>query len=298
MFEAVHTSEAAPLAIKVLLQDTNEVSAEVMREICALRAVKHPSVVELKDIVRWTSKDKTRSVVGIVMCLARGGDLFDFLEKQRPSGLKAVEVRTVMRQLVAAVGACHAQGVVHRDIKLENILLVTPGSLEHVVLTDFGLSKDVCPDHLHTTVLVDRCGSAKYAAPELMVQPQSEGYTGPPVDVWAMGVCMYTLRFGVYPFAAADERCLIFQRYENHVSQGKQDDPAIFPDWRFRRGGSRWRASADFWCLVQGMLHVDPTRRSTLESVGAGAWFAPRLRTRAPAAVPVIACPAQLTVAH
>merc|ERR1719199_1481502 len=119
----------------------------------------------------------------IVMELASGGELFDYIVKSR-GGLPEPEARRVFQQIVAGVEHCHQRGVVHRDLKPENIFMDAKGNAK---IGDFGLSTNWRPGK----VLTDSCGSPNYAAPELL-QKQCQ-YEGPEVDIWASGCVLYAL---------------------------------------------------------------------------------------------------------
>ena len=110
----------------------------------------------------------------------------------------------LFEQIVAAVSYCHSRGVVHRDVKLENIL-VDYNRPPKLVLVDFGYSaiklksKDI--------KLKDHVGSIEYAAPELVMGKPN--YSGKSADVWAIGVCLYILVTSEYPFWNANDRSVI-----------------------------------------------------------------------------------------
>ena len=92
-------------------------------------------------------------------------------------------------QIVDGLSFIHSKGVVHRDIKLENILLDHHGNLK---IADFGVSKLVSPE-----VMYDACGTPAYIAPEMLT---GRGYKGVTVDIWSAGIVLYTMLFGNVPF--------------------------------------------------------------------------------------------------
>ncbi|BGP29768.1 hypothetical protein JCM10296v2_001514 [Rhodotorula toruloides] len=172
----------------------------VMREVEVLKNVLHPSLVSL-----FTSFSTPQYTV-LVLEYCAGGELFDFIadwHHEMTDGL----AKRIFGELCSAVGWMHEIGLVHRDIKLENILLTCrpfpcPDSSSLlsslptplVKLTDFGLSRFINPA---SPLLSTRCGSEEYAAPELIM---GKRYDGRKTDAWALGVVLYALITGVMPF--------------------------------------------------------------------------------------------------
>jgi protein-serine/threonine kinase len=185
---------------------------KIYREISILRELQHPNIVRLHEFV------ETERHMGIILEYASGGELFDYILNHRY--LKDPAARRLFAQLVSGVGYLHKKGIVHRDLKLENLLL---DRNKHIIITDFGFANTFDPNdelgeeierNLHDKSYVKRegldkiiarkdgregtyrrgdlmqtsCGSPCYAAPELVV---SDGlYTGRKVDVWSCGVIL------------------------------------------------------------------------------------------------------------
>ncbi len=128
--------------------------------------------------------------VYIIMPQYTGGDLGD-LEETKPQPRNEVEVASIMRQLFSGIEHMHELGIVHRDLKLENLMLEDPSSGEmQLKIIDFGLSAKVTKDA--PSELKDGCGTIEYIAPEVV---KGVGY-GKPVDIWGAGIIMYTLLTG------------------------------------------------------------------------------------------------------
>ncbi|KAG8689089.1 hypothetical protein FRC11_004146 [Ceratobasidium sp. 423] len=137
-----------------------------------------------------------------------GGELFDLINKEEnQSKMSETLLRRLWGELCRAVGWMHSVALVHRDIKLENILLtsnpftnpIPPLTTPLVKLTDFGLSRFIDPDNPKLTT---RCGSEEYAAPEIIM---GASYDGRETDAWACGVVLFALCTGVLPFADAPD---------------------------------------------------------------------------------------------
>ncbi|GFP59750.1 serine/threonine-protein kinase PRR1 [Trichoderma asperellum] len=175
------------------------VEMSLKRELEIMQSIHHPSLVDLKA---W-SIEPTRAI--LVLTYSPGGDLFDVATTHRKL-LTPPLMRRIFAELVGAVKYLHDQMIVHRDIKLENVLVnLTPNELADpsvnwstyphsvIALADLGLSRRIAEDEKLET----RCGSEDYAAPEvIMGQP----YDGRATDAWSLGVLLYALLESRLPF--------------------------------------------------------------------------------------------------
>lgn len=184
--------------------DEERVELSLKREIELLRSISHPSIIHLKAFDFYDTEAL------LVLNYCPGGDLFD-LASQRRDVLSAPIVQRIFAELVDAVGYLHENLIVHRDIKLENVLLnIQPHLLPDladgascyphplVTLGDLGLSRRIPPPPA-SPLLATRCGSEDYAAPEILL---SQPYDGRATDAWALGVLLYALMEGRLPFDA------------------------------------------------------------------------------------------------
>ncbi|KAK3351722.1 kinase-like domain-containing protein [Neurospora tetraspora] len=176
----------------------DRIEMSLKRELELMRVLQHPSLVQLKA---WNI-EMTRAILVLSYC--PGGDLFDIASRHRDIMSPAL-LRRIFSEVVGAVSYLHSEKIVHRDIKLENVLVnLTPEELSTptdwatypysvITLTDLGLSRRVADDEKLET----RCGSDDYAAPEvIMGQP----YDGRATDAWSLGVLLYALLEGRLPF--------------------------------------------------------------------------------------------------
>ncbi|KAK4679418.1 hypothetical protein QC764_203990 [Podospora pseudoanserina] len=175
------------------------IEMSLKRELEVMKCIRHPSLVNLKA---W-SIESSRAI--LVLSFYPGGDLFDVASKHRDL-LSPPLLSRMFAELIGAVSYLHGKKIVHRDIKLENVLVnLTPEELcvkdvnwaaypyPVITLSDLGLSRQVEDDEVLTT----RCGSDDYAAPEvIMGQP----YDGRATDAWSLGVLLYALLEGRLPF--------------------------------------------------------------------------------------------------
>lgn len=233
-------------AVKILdrvLIDTNEWSDKVRREIDIMRALSHPSIVRLHQVVRSPSR------VYLVMELVSGGELYCKVENE--GALTEELARRYFQQLVDGVAYCHSRGVYHRDLKPENLLLSDDGALLKV--TDFGLSAvNFTPDI--PVILRTPCGSPHYCAPEVRGRRVDAGYDGEKIDAWSCGVILFLLSTGWLPF-----------HHDNQEKLQAQIDSGIvhYPD--------SMPSGAREICVL--LLDINASRRATLRDVRAHPWF-------------------------
>jgi len=178
----------------------------------------------------------------------KGGDLFDRLVKKKV--YPEDEARVVIRNIVKAVLYLHEQGLVHRDLKPENMLLASKKDHVTVKIADFGFSKNIEEGNLLSTP----CGSPGYVAPEIA---NEQSYTTG-VDLWSVGVIMYTMLVGFPPFYSDDNEQLL-----DLVSEGKYTFPK-----KYWRGISR-----DAKHLITKLLEKNTTERYTAQQVLQHPWI-------------------------
>uniref|UniRef100_A0AAQ4PKK6 non-specific serine/threonine protein kinase n=1 Tax=Gasterosteus aculeatus aculeatus TaxID=481459 RepID=A0AAQ4PKK6_GASAC len=170
------------------------------------------------------------------------GEVFDYLVSH--GRMKEVEARAKFRQIVSAVHYCHTKKIVHRDLKAENLLLDADANIK---IADFGFSNEFTLGNKLDTF----CGSPPYAAPELF---QGKKYDGPEVDVWSLGVILYTLVSGSLPFDGQN-----LKELRERVLRGKYRVPFYM--------------STDCEGILRRFLVLNPTKRCTLDQVMKDKWI-------------------------
>ncbi|NXX81190.1 CAMKV protein, partial [Urocolius indicus] len=179
---------------KFLKRDGRKVRKAAKNEIIILKMVKHPNILQLVDVYI------TRKEYFIFLELATGREVFDWILDQGYYSEK--DTSNVIRQVLEAVAYLHSLKIVHRNLKLENLVYYNRLKNSKIVISDFHLAK------LENGLIKEPCGTPEYLAPEVVGRQRY----GRPVDCWAIGVIMYILLSGNPPFyEEADE-----DDYENH----------------------------------------------------------------------------------
>mmetsp|Transcript_44762 Transcript_44762/g.136605 ORF Transcript_44762/g.136605 Transcript_44762/m.136605 type:complete len:408 (-) Transcript_44762:102-1325(-) len=236
----VHIGTHRKVALKILSkQKIDELGTEerVGREIRHLQlCAAHPHLMRLYDVV-----DTATSAVLITEYVS-GGELFDHVSGR---SLDPEEARGFFQQIVSAVEFMHYKRVVHRDLKLENILL--DPRHENIKIVDFGLSNFVREGELMYTA----CGSPHYAAPEII---SGKPYSGFGVDIWSVGVILYAMVCGALPFQEDNMR----EQFRK-IKEGIYYIPSQLP------AGPR--------NLIKGMIQVDTEKRLNTQTIQRYRWF-------------------------
>jgi len=235
---AKHIPTGKEVAIKII--DKTQLNPgslqKLFREVRIMKTLDHPNIVKLFQVI------ETEKTLYLVMEYASGGEVFDYLVLH--GRMKEKEARAKFRQIVSAVQYCHQKKIIHRDLKAENLLL---DSEMNIKIADFGFSNEFVPGNKLDTF----CGSPPYAAPELF---QGKKYDGPEVDVWSLGVILYTLVSGSLPFDGSTLREL-----RERVLRGKYRIPFYM--------------STDCENLLKKFLVLNPTRRASLEVIMKDKWM-------------------------
>uniref|UniRef100_A0A672SWH6 non-specific serine/threonine protein kinase n=1 Tax=Sinocyclocheilus grahami TaxID=75366 RepID=A0A672SWH6_SINGR len=209
---------------------------QLFREVRIMKVLNHPNIVKLFEVI------ETEKTLYLIMEYASGGEVFDYLVAH--GRMKEKEARAKFRQIVSAVQYCHQKRIVHRDLKAENLLLDADMNIK---IADFGFSNEFTIGSKLDTF----CGSPPYAAPELF---QGKKYDGPEVDVWSLGVILYTLVSGSLPFDGQN-----LKELRERVLRGKYRIPFYM--------------STDCENLLKKLLVLNPGKRGSLEQIMKDRWM-------------------------
>lgn len=248
--QGFHVLTGEKVAVKIIdkkrAHQDKYVARNMRREAKIMQMIRHPHIVQLLEVV------ETEHRYYLITELAAGGDLMDYICYRKKLG--EVEVRKFIRQTVSAVHYLHQGGILHRDLKVENLLLDDDYNIK---IIDFGLSNTVLTPSSENQAtrefLKTQCGSPAYAAPEILGHKPY----GPEVDAWSIGVNMYAMLTGKLPYTA--EPFHITALY----NKMKNSDMNPLPE----------HLSAACKDLIQRFLTFNRDERITLEEALGHAWL-------------------------
>nr|CDS18998.1 serine:threonine protein kinase MARK2 [Echinococcus granulosus] len=235
---AQHVTTGMEVAVKVIDKtQLNPTSLrKLFREVRIMKTLDHPNIIKLLEVI------ESEKHLYLVMEYASNGEVFDYLVTH--GKMKEKDARIKFRQIVSAVQYCHAKNIVHRDLKAENLLLDESMNLK---IADFGFSNNYSAGRKLDTF----CGSPPYAAPELFL---GRKYDGPEVDVWSLGVILYTLVSGSLPFDGKN-----LKELRECVLRGSYRVPFYM--------------SHECEMLLRKMLVLNPTKRASLLDIMKDKWL-------------------------
>eukprot|EP00347_Sterkiella_histriomuscorum_P010358 403376607 len=166
---------------------------EIDREAKTLRMLNSKYIIQLDNYFIHGQKE-----VILVMEYAQGGELKKYVNR-KGGVLSEFEVMNLMKQIITGLSSCHQRGIIHRDLKLENVLFMDK-ECTHLKIVDFGIA-GFCLKHLKEKT---DSGTFKYMAPEVL--KGDINLANPQMDIWALGIMMFTMLFGFHPFLNKKER--------------------------------------------------------------------------------------------
>lgn len=237
VYRAENLATGEAVALKLILPQllgSAKTRARFEREQELTRSIDHPNVVRIHELLHVPSSDPNGledPMPCLVMEYLEGVTLADHLEYEGP--MECSEAKPILAQVAAALSAAHRQGVVHRDLKPDNIFLVDAekGEEPRVVLTDFGVARkdttgSASPD-LSDSLTASNVipGTPEYMAPELLELEEAI----PASDIYAMGLVFHQLVTGVLPFDGEPPLRALFQRVRQPVPSPRELRPDLDP---------------------------------------------------------------------
>lgn len=215
-----------------------ESKKKVMQEFNMLRRIKRH-----RSIVRLYESFETEKHIVFVMEVCGAGDLLTYVRKRRK--LKEDQAKYIFKQLIEGIRYVNYKGILHRDIKLDNILLTSEGEIR---ICDFGVSKLVREGEIMT----EQCGTPAYIAPEVF---EGRGYEGFQSDCWSAGVVLYAMLYGTVPFKA------------NNMQELQKQIMGVKTSFKNE-------VSEEAIGLLKGILEKEPSKRLSYKQILAHPWMA------------------------
>eukprot|EP00826_Nyctotherus_ovalis_P018393 TRINITY_DN15507_c0_g5_i1.p1 TRINITY_DN15507_c0_g5~~TRINITY_DN15507_c0_g5_i1.p1 ORF type:complete len:263 (+),score=82.99 TRINITY_DN15507_c0_g5_i1:939-1727(+) len=236
---AVHRLTGKCAAIKTFEKrslKTDFAKHKIVREIYILNKVCHINITRLVEVFEDSAH------IFLVTEYADGGDLLQLVKQK--GHLSEEEAKPIFKQIVYGLAHLNCRSVLHRDIKLDNILLNSKGEVK---ICDFGVSKVIEKDKM----ISDQCGTPAYLAPEIIA---NLGYKGFYVDLWSLGILLYAMLCGTIPFKAKNLEDLY-----DVIKEGRIEYPA--------------RLSKEAKGLINGLLRFVPRDRLSIPEILVHPWL-------------------------
>lgn len=240
----IHKLTGKHVAIKTIeksLMKDDFSRRKVFQEVYIMKKIKHTNVIRLLEVF------ESQKHLLMVMEYAGGGDLLHYIKTR--GRMEEQDAKYLFKQISFGLGNIHCRSVIHRDIKLDNILLDIN---EGVKICDFGVSKIVKKDQ----IVKEQCGTPAYIAPEIIID---KGYQGYHADIWSLGVLLYAMVTGTVPFKA-----------QNMPELHKLIKKAEFDFPEFKNGE---QLSDEVKELIRGMIKLEPTARLTIPQILHHPWL-------------------------
>lgn len=226
---------AIKIVKKTSVSDVEDVE-RVFRETFILTTLKHKNIIKLFEVI------DTADDIMLVMEYAGGGELCQIVQDRER--LSEVETCQLFQQIISGVEYCHRAKIIHRDLKLENILLDSDGCVK---IADFGLSNSI----KITQKIETNCGTPSYTSPE---QIDGDEDVGTSADIWSLGVILFTMICGYLPFEA-DNLPNLFKKIQLRAYKA--------PDY----------ISKEVKDIIERMLTIDPNSRLSIGEIRSHPWF-------------------------
>ena len=229
---------------------------KILYEINLMQKLNHPNITKILE----TFEDE--KFYFIIMEYINGGNLFSFVKKRRKLSEKVAKF--LFKQIILGIKHIHSQLIVHRDIKLENILIDMNNTVK---ICDFGIGIILSSED---QVLHSHCGTPMYIAPEIILSNKEKGYLGFPVDIWSAGIVLYIMLSGKLPFNIDDDFQDDFDGYNNNI---KEKNAKLRYEIINNKPKYIENISDEARNLLNGLLEKNPFKRLTCDQILNHPWF-------------------------
>ena len=252
------------VAIKSFIKDdlkNSDNMNKILYETNLMRKLNHPNITK---ILETFEDDK---YIFIIMEYINGGNLFSFVKKRRKLSEKISKF--LFRQIIEGIQHIHSKKIVHRDIKLENILIDLNNRIK---ICDFGIGITLDSED---ELIREQCGTPMYMAPEIILNSKKNGYKGYPVDIWSAGIALYIMLSGTLPFSYKnkDNNKEINDENNNSKSLSNNNNYDLQYSIVNKNPKKIKKISPEARNLLHGLLNKDPTKRLTIEEILNHPWL-------------------------
>ena len=225
---------------------------KILSETDLMKKLNHPNVTKILEMF------EDDEYILIAMEYINGGNLFSFVKKRRKLSEKTAKF--LFRQIILGIKHIHSKKIVHRDIKLENILIDLNNNIK---ICDFGIGRILKNEK---QLLYDKCGTPMYMAPEILLSSKTKGYEGFPVDIWSSGISLYIMLSGTLPF-----------NLKNNASSDMSEESNNNIELQYsiinKEPKKIEKISDEARDLLKGLLNKNPRKRLTIEQILNHPWL-------------------------
>ena len=266
------------VAVKSFNKKNSELTGDNMKKIKyetdLMKKLNHPNITKILEMF------EDEKFFLIIMEYINGGNLFSFVKKRRKLSEKTAKF--LFRQIILGIKYIHEQNIVHRDIKLENLLIDLNNNVK---ICDFGIGRKI---ENKKQLLHDQCGTLMYMAPEILLSSKEKGYEGFPVDIWSAGISLYIMLSGTLPFNYKNKK-----KHKNNAEEeddGEEEEESISSSKSkskkndednfelqynivYKEPKHIEKISDEARDLLKGLLNKDPKKRLTCEQILNHPWL-------------------------
>jgi len=249
------------VAVKSFIKDelkNSQNMEKILYETNLMRKLNHPNITK---ILETFEDDK---YILIIMEYINGGNLFSFVKKRRKLSEKISKF--LFRQIILGIQHIHSKNIVHRDIKLENILIDLNNKIK---ICDFGIGIML---NSEDELIHEQCGTPMYMAPEIILNSKKSGYKGFPVDIWSAGIALYIMLSGTLPFIYKNNKTEK-NEIDNSISLSNNNNYDLQYSIINKSPKKIKKISQEARDLLKGLLNKDPSKRLTIEEILNHPWL-------------------------
>ena len=225
---------------------------KILYETNLMKKLNHPNITKILEMF------EDDEYILIAMEYINGGNLFSFVKKRRKLSEKTAKF--LFRQIILGIKHIHSQKIVHRDIKLENILIDLNNNIK---ICDFGIGRILSSKK---QILHDKCGTPMYMAPEILLSSKNKGYEGFPVDIWSSGISLYIMLSGTLPFNLKNND-------SSSIDEENNNNIELQYNIINKEPKKIEKISEEAKDLLKGLLNKNPHKRLTIEQILNHPWL-------------------------